>query len=475
MKDKMDRLRFQLGQMQRTAYELQIPLVVVFESLDVWGMADGVNRFVRCLDPRGCDVHYTMAPTPAEKERPFICRFFNCMPARGRVAVFDQSWYFWLVYDYYRSGDKKRAKKRMEEIRMMERQHVRQGWVILKFFLEVKKKELRRRWEEDPKEPCRGDFRMAGDEFIKDYEDVLELWKEVLQENDILCAPWHWVRADDEEVGSMEVMEKVIMEMDPILQGSMGTCRAGLETKAPSPLPPSNVLAEVDLSTHMPLETYKEKLNQLQRRLDQAQCDCFKKRIPTIIVFEGWDAAGKGGNILRLTAPLNPRGYKVIPVGAPSQDEIRHHHLWRFYRDFPLDGRIAIFDRSWYGRVLVERVEGLASSEEWNWAYEEISEMERMLTGHGCNLIKFWLHIDKAEQGRRFKERESNESKSWKLTPEDIRNRERWDDYVPAIEEMIARTSTKDAPWHVVPSNDKRYARTFVLEKVVQAMEKGAK
>ena len=181
MKDRMDRLRFELGDMQRSAYEMQIPFVVVFESLDVWGVAEGVNRFVRGLDPRGCDVHFTMDPTPAEKERPFISRFFNSMPARGRVAVFDQSWYFWLVYDYYRSGDKKGQEATMEEIRMMERQHVRQGWIILKFFLEVKKKELRRRWEEDPKDPCRGEFRLAGDEFIKDYEDVVELWKEVLR------------------------------------------------------------------------------------------------------------------------------------------------------------------------------------------------------------------------------------------------------------------------------------------------------
>jgi polyphosphate:AMP phosphotransferase len=476
LKDRMDRLQFELGDVQRMAFEMRIPIVVVFEGLDVWGLAENVNRFVRALDPRGCDIHFTVEPTQPENELPFISRYYNRMPARGRVAVFDRSWYFWLVYDYYRTGDKKRMKRRMEDIRMMERQHVREGWTIIKFFLGVKKKELRRRLKEsDPRDPCRGDFPLAGDEFIKDYNDVVELWKDLLKENDIPCSPWHWIDAEDADKASLEIMEKVVEEMGPILQGSLGTCRASLRPTPLQPIGEETVLDKVVLSFLETNDEYKKELDRLQLKLDRLQCDCFKKRIPTVIVFEGWDSAGKGGNILRLTAPLNPRGYRVIPVSAPNDIESTHHHLWRFYRDFPRDGRIAIFDRSWYGKVLVERVEGFSSEEEWSWAYDEIVDMERMLAEHGTALVKFWLHIDKEEQLRRFQERESDQHKHWKINAEDYRNREKWDLYVPAVEEMIARTSTKKAPWVVVPSNDKRFSRLFVLRKVIESMEERLK
>jgi polyphosphate kinase 2 (PPK2 family) len=197
----------------------------------------------------------------------------------------------------------------------------------------------------------------------------------------------------------------------------------------------------------------------------------YKSRIPTIIAFEGWDAAGKGGNILRLTSSLNPRGYQVVPVGAPKEEEKTHHHLWRFIRRFPKDGHITIFDRTWYGRVLVERVENLTPEEEWSLAYGEINDMEEMLADHGALLIKFWLQIDKREQLRRFHLRQEDPQKNWKITSEDWRNREKWENYMPAIEEMVERTSTDNAPWTIVPSNDKRFARLYVLQKVIEAME----
>jgi polyphosphate kinase 2 (PPK2 family) len=197
----------------------------------------------------------------------------------------------------------------------------------------------------------------------------------------------------------------------------------------------------------------------------------YRHRIPVVIVYQGWDAAGKGGNIRRLVRTLDPRGYEVVPVSAPNDLEKAHHYLWRFWNRVPKAGHIAIFDRSWYGRVLVERVEGFCSEAEWRRAYREINQMEQHLVHFGTVLLKFWLHIDRDEQLRRFEARQENPNKRWKMGDEDWRNRQKWDQYVVAVEEMLARTSTGHAPWTVVPSNNKRYARVHVLETVCEAIE----
>ncbi|KAF5060363.1 Polyphosphate:AMP phosphotransferase [anaerobic digester metagenome] len=194
-------------------------------------------------------------------------------------------------------------------------------------------------------------------------------------------------------------------------------------------------------------------------------------KIPTIIVFEGWDAAGKGGAIQRLTAEMNPRGYEVVPVGVPTADEKEHHYLWRFYQKLPPAGHVRIFDRSWYGRVLVERIEGFCSTEEWKRAYKEINAFEEMLVDNGAVLVKIWLEIGKDEQLRRFEERDADPMKQWKITEDDWRNREKWDFYGRAVDEMLFRTSTKAAPWTIVESNDKYYSRVKTLQTIAQAME----
>jgi polyphosphate kinase 2 (PPK2 family) len=196
------------------------------------------------------------------------------------------------------------------------------------------------------------------------------------------------------------------------------------------------------------------------------------KRIPVVIAYEGWDAAGKGGNIRRLTEHLDPRGYEVVPIAAPNDIELAHHYLWRFWREVPKAGHITIFDRTWYGRVLVERVEGFCTVTDWRRAYREINEMERHLTAFGTVLCKFWLQIDRKEQLRRFREREAIAYKKWKITDEDWRNRRKWKAYQAAVEEMLARTSTPHAPWTIVESNCKWYARIKVLDTVIDAIKK---
>ncbi len=232
------------------------------------------------------------------------------------------------------------------------------------------------------------------------------------------------------------------------------------------------MLESLDLTLSLARDDYDDKLERLQNKLHLLAFDVYQKQRPVVIVFEGWDAAGKGGAIKRLTEKIDPRGYVVWPIAAPQGDDKQRHYLWRFWRRLPEQGQIAIFDRSWYGRVLVERVEGFAPPEAWGRAYAEINAFERELSQFGTIVIKFWLHISQKEQLERFKERERTHYKSWKITDEDWRNRGKWEDYAAAAEDMFAKTSTPDAPWTLVEANDKYYARIKVLETVVNRLKK---
>ena len=237
------------------------------------------------------------------------------------------------------------------------------------------------------------------------------------------------------------------------------------------PGPTKSALEEVDLSAKLSKEEYRERMDELQPRLRKLALAARKKGRSSILAFEGWDAAGKGGAIRRLTEAMDARDYKVVPIAAPTEEERRHHYLWRFWKPYPRAGRMLIFDRSWYGRVLVERVEHFASEAEWTRAYGEIRDFEEMLMENGTPLCKFWLHIDSDEQMRRFQDREKTGYKKYKITDDDYRNREKRDEYVTAVDEMVDRTNTRAAPWHMVPANDKRAARIQVLETVCETLE----
>ena len=241
-----------------------------------------------------------------------------------------------------------------------------------------------------------------------------------------------------------------------------------------SKLPDLNgsVLNKIDLSKTISPEKYEESKKLYQQKLETFQYELFRKKRSMIIVFEGWDAAGKGGDIHRLVEELNPRLYRVVPVGSPNDIEKAHHYLWRFCEGIPKAGHITIFDRSWYGRVLVERVEGLCSEGDWKRAYREINEFENILAGTGAIILKFWLHIDKDTQLERFKSRQNDPVKSWKITDEDWRNRDKWEEYKIAVDEMLQKTSTINAPWTVVESNDKSYSRIKILKTVAEVIER---
>ena len=219
-------------------------------------------------------------------------------------------------------------------------------------------------------------------------------------------------------------------------------------------------------------EEYDTLLNQYQKRLRELHNELYRKKIPVIIAYEGWDAAGKGGNIKRITEALDPRGYEVHPIASPEPHEKARHYLWRFWNRLPKTGHVAIFDRTWYGRVMVERLEGFCSENDWQRAYVEINEFEKELADWNAVIVKFWVQIDKDTQLARFKERENTPEKRWKITDEDWRNREKWDLYEEAVNEMLQKTNTAYAPWHILESNDKKYARIKALKTVIEAIEK---
>jgi len=248
---------------------------------------------------------------------------------------------------------------------------------------------------------------------------------------------------------------------------------AGLREGAPPAAAPefSGRLAATNLSQKLSSRDYKAQLSDLQVRLLKAEFDIHRRQTPVLCVMEGWDAAGKGGAIKRIAAPLDPRGFSVASFAAPHDDEKAHHYLWRFWRNLPRAGHLTIFDRSYYGRVLVERVEGFAREPEWRRAYQEIREFEAHQLSFGMRIVKFWLHISPAEQLKRFRGRELDPYRSYKITEEDWRNRQKWTEYTAAAEEMFARTSTPSATWTIVPANDKYFARIFVLKTLVEAME----
>ena len=233
-----------------------------------------------------------------------------------------------------------------------------------------------------------------------------------------------------------------------------------------------SVLAKVDLTKSYTEKEYHKKKKKLQKKIRKLHGELYRRQIPVIIGFEGWDAGGKGGAIKRLTEKMDPRGFTVNTTAAPNDYEKAHHYLWRFWKNVPKKGHVAVYDRTWYGRVMVERIEGFCTKKEWQRAFKEINDMEAQFVQSGAIVLKFWMQIDKEEQRKRFEERQKNPKKQWKITEEDWRNRDKWDAYEEAVNEMLIRTSTPEAPWVIVEGNCKYYARIKVLEAVIEAIEK---
>ncbi len=478
-KKRMAKLESKIAFLQRELKNLGVPVMIVFEGFGAAGKGTQINRLIQALDPRGFTVYSTDAETKDEKMHPFLWRFWTKTPEKGRIAVFDRSWYRKLLVDRY---EKKTSKKEipiiLEEISSFEKQLTDGGTLVMKFFLDISEREQKKRFHKLMEKKATS-WRVSDKDLDrnKHFQDYLEMADEMLTKTDSDYAPWTIVEAEDDRYATVKILSTVAAAFEDRYKKEKESKKKEREVDGRFDKSELNdsVLKKVDLSKKMEEKAYEKRLDELQKKLRLLHGKLYAKRIPVVLAFEGWDAGGKGGAIKRLTNALDPRGYTVNPTSSPNDIERAHHYLWRFWTKMPKDGHIAIFDRTWYGRVMVERIEGFCTTQDWQRAYKEINQMEQQLVNHGAVVLKFWLHIDKEEQARRFQDRQDNPEKSWKITDEDWRNREKWDLYEKAVDEMLVRTSTADEPWIIVEGNDKLYARIKVLETVVNALEKRMK
>ena len=472
-------LRDKLGDLQHACFDAKIPVAVVFEGWDAAGKGDSIEKLVGRLDPRGYKVHPTYAPLEEEALRPFLWRFWTRIPGRGEMGIFDRSWYGRVLVERVDELiTRQQWQSAYNEISQFERMLTDDGMVIVKFWLHISEKEQKKRYKAIEKSKYDA-WRVTEKDWEthKQYDDYLEAAEEMLERTSTAYAPWTIVEANDKHYRRIKIFKTLADAMQSALnakaeaQKPVKTARASVTVPALKEM--QTILDRVDLTKSLTVKKYEEEVEKYQVRLRQLEFRCFEERMPVVIGYEGSDAGGKGGNIRRVIGSLDPRGYSVIPIAAPKGDEATHHYLWRFWRQIPKAGHLAIFDRTWYGRVLVERVEGFCSEAEWRRAYQEIKEFELSLANSGAVLVKFWMAISKDEQLRRFKEREKLEYKRYKITDEDWRNRDKWDLYRAAVADMITNTSTTWAPWTIVEANDKLWARAKALRTIVEAIEKG--
>jgi AMP-polyphosphate phosphotransferase len=464
-------LRENLGRLQRSCRDQGVPVVIVIEGWNASGITHVTGEIVRAIDPRGFDLHPTGKPTEIEQAHHLLWRFFIRTPEKGRIAIFARSWYSRALAEDISGLDLKQSvKNATSSIRVFERQLADDGVVVLKFFLHISKEEQRKRLLEREKDKLTSWMITRGDwDFHNQYDGYLPVIGQFIEETDTPYAPWKVIEATDTDYATITVLTAITRALQRRLDGKdvpeTGSIKNGNNAKK------KHIILRSDPETPIPREEYTPLLKEYQDKVREAQYLLYKRKIPLIIVYEGWDAAGKGGNILRLIGNMNPRGYEVVPVSRPNDYELAHHYLWRFYMRFPKSGHITVFDRSWYGRVLVERVENYCREDEWKRAYREINETEKIFRERGGGILKFWLEIDRDEQLRRFRQREEDFGKQWKMTGEDWRNREKWDQYREALLDMISRTDTAYAPWTIIESNDKYHSRIKALKTVIDYIE----
>ena len=474
-KTRMELLGNQLGELHRKLHERKIPAIIVFEGWDAAGRGTLINELILRLDPRGFKVFANNTCHADATAHPFLWQFWNTIPAAGKVMIYDKSWYDRVLSERIDGlSVPEKLAAIYDEIVSFERQLSDSGCILIKFFLHITRKEQKQRMEKLEQDPATrwrvGEVEWRRHRKYDEYVDVIE---ETLSRTDRDYSPWIPVAAMDRRFAAVKICETIAqsfeqqlarLEQQPILKPSTELTENRQEISA-------SILDRVTMLKEWKPDDYEKAMDRFGKKLHEMHYEAYKKKIPVLILFEGWDAAGKGGAIKRLVQHLDPRGYEVVPVAAPNDTEKSHHYLWRFWQAVPAAGRISIFDRTWYGRVLVERVEGFCQETEWRRAYREINEFEQQLTNYGAVVVKFWLHIDKDEQLRRFREREDTPEKRWKITDEDWRNREKWDAYKVAVDEMLFRTSTRKAPWTVVAANSKEYARWLVLKTVTEAID----
>lgn len=473
LKQRLKAAEEKLSQQQMKLKEKRLPVLVLIEGWGAAGKGSAIGQIIKNIDPRFFKV-FSMPSTPTEEERrrPFLYRFFEKIPEAGKFTFLDSGWMDQIMKERLDGKlDDKAYAQRVDSVKRFERGLTDNGYLVLKFFFHISKKEQESRIEALLSEKDTAWRVSEGDMWQnRHYDKCLEAFDRYLDDTNTPSAPWYIVDSKSKKFAELQVMETLCMGIETALHNE--SLAVPLLQNA-FPLIKMPKLRDVPLEGKtLDEEEYKKELKELQAKLGQLHNRLYRKRVPVIIAYEGWDAAGKGGNIKRLTGALDPRGFEVHPIASPEPHEKARHYLWRFWTRLPKDGHIAIFDRTWYGRVMVERLEGFCSENDWQRAYYEMNEFEQELYNWGAVILKFWVQIDKDTQLARFTERQNTPSKQWKITDEDWRNREKWDLYEQAVDEMLQKTSTTYAPWHILESVDKKYARIKALHIVIDALEK---
>lgn len=467
-------LKSRLARLSQEVSREKLPVIVLVEGFGASGKGSLISELILNWDPRGFRVYNIGRPEPSEIRRPWLYRFWLKLPEYGKIAVLDRSWYTPVTVDRVDDDMNKNTFNRMiNDINVFERQLTDDGYCVIKVFLHISATEQKERFERLMSSP-ETSWRVTSRDLKhnEQYKQQFKAFSEAIERTDTENAPWYVVDAEDYRYRNVKTFEIVADAIEKALEKKRSEEPVTLPeiTGGNFKIIPAKKLEEYDLTKTISDDSYKKILKNYQDELSKLHNKLYMKKITVVICYEGWDAAGKGGNIKRIARSLDARGYDVIPIAAPTKLEIEHHYLWRFWRQLPKDGHIAIFDRTWYGRVMVERIEGFCTEIRWRQAYQEMNEFEKMLYDRGTVILKFWLHIDKDEQLRRFRAREETEEKRWKINEEDWRNRDKWDLYEVAVDDMLTYTSTDFAPWHVIESNDKKYARLKTMKILVDTL-----
>lgn len=464
-------LRQRLLTLQGRLKRADFPVIILFHGVDGAGKGDMAGRLSWWMDPRRIVTRAYLRPTQEERERPEFWRFWRDLPPRGSIGVFLRAWYRKpLLQRAYDRIDDDGLDRQLRQISEFERTLQQEGALLLKFWMHLGRKQQAIRLKALGQHPT-SSWRVGPKdwEHWQMYDAFVSAAETMIRRTHTPETPWHVVEGTDPKHRSLEVGQKIATAVEKALDlPQRPRIHTGDERRVAGPEP--TLLSDLDLTLALDEASYDVRLAELHAELNPLQRAARAAGVTLVLVFEGFDASGKGGAIRHVTAALDARIYQVIQTGPPSDEEAAHHYLWRFWRHLPRAGRVLIFDRSWYGRVLVERVEGFATQEQWSRAYEEINQFERQLVEKRCVMVKFWIQVSDEEQARRFERRQKTPHKRWKLTSEDWRNREKRDVYEVAVQDMLERTDHPQAPWILVEGDDKRYARVRVLEEVCAAL-----
>ncbi len=462
-----------LTSQQQRLREKKLPVLVLIEGWAAAGKGSLIKELISEIDPRFYNVISPAILPESEERYPFLYPYAKAIPENGKIVFLDSGWMENTVQKALKMEiSRDTYKRRVRAVNEFERQLRDGGYLILKIFLHIDKEEQFERLEA-LSEDGDTEWRVTPADLWqhREYKRFQKAYDEFMEATNNTVA-WHILDGKRRKTAVRDTL-KLLTEM--IGRGIERGRYVGEPFEEEFPLIKMPKLKEVDLSPTISDEDYKKELKKLQKRLGELHNILYRKKIPVVLCYEGWDAAGKGGNIRRVAYALDPRGFDVHPIASPLPHELNRQFLWRFWTRLPRSGHICIFDRTWYGRVMVERLEGFCTEKDWQRAYNEMNEFERQLTDWGAVVLKFWIHIDPETQLARFTERQNTEEKQWKITEEDWRNREKWPEYEVAVDEMLQKTSTENAPWFIIESNDKKYARIKVLRIVVKELEQACK